>query len=236
MGESTTRVGDRTSGPLVAIVYPGADGNARLYEDAGDDEGYRRGVGAWTGIRSNWTEAGRHLQVAVSAVEGTFPGIERSRGVVLRLPGSLPPQSVEADGVAIPAAAGGDTPGWAFDGERMEVVVRLAAADISGARSVDLAFPTAEAGLTDGIAGILARLRAARDVLETLWPDDWPADSYVALSQTGRRIELHPETAVAELEALRAALPGELDKIRALQGDETVKRKALAILVTVLPD
>ena len=230
MGEATTRVGDRTRGPLVATVFPGGDGSARLYQDEGNDEGYRRGQDAWTRLTSRWTDAGRHLRVDVGASEGTFPGMARSRGLVVRVPDVLPPESVRAGGAAVPHRTDGAAPGWSYDGTRMEVVVRLPGAPVAEARSVELTFPAADPGLVDGVAGTLARLQAARDVLERLWPDDWPSDAFVALSQTGRRIELRPETAVRELRALKSALPSEIAKVHDLKGDEDVKRKALAIL------
>jgi Glycosyl hydrolases family 31 TIM-barrel domain/Glycosyl hydrolase family 31 C-terminal domain/Domain of unknown function (DUF5110) len=230
MGEATTRVEDRARGPLVVTVFPGADGHARLYQDAGNDEGYLRGQDAWTEISSAWADGGARVRVDVGAADGMFPGMTTRRGLVVRVPGVLPPDTVRAGGEGVPHRTDGEAPGWSFDGERMEVVVRLPEAGVATARSVEMTFTGADPGLTDGVRGTLARLRAARDVLESLWPDDWPADSLVALSQTGRRIELRPETAREELDALRRALPVEIARVRTLAGDESIKRRALAIL------
>jgi alpha-glucosidase (family GH31 glycosyl hydrolase) len=231
MGEPTTRVGDRTRGPLVVTVFPGGDGSARLYQDAGDDEGYLRGQDAWTRLWSAWSDGGRRLRVDVGATEGSFPGMVASRGLVVRIPDVLPPDSVRAGGgVNIPHRADGITPGWSYDGRTMEVVVRLREARVTVPRSVELTFPAADPALVDGVQGTLARLQAARDELEGLWPDDWPSDAFVALSQTGQRIHVRPATAVKELEALKRALPGAVASVKTLKGDETRKQKALAIL------
>jgi hypothetical protein len=230
MQEATTRVGDASKGPLVVTLFPGADGTARLYRDAGNDEGYLRGQDTWTELSSTWSDGGRRLTVGVSAVQGSYLGMRHDRGLVVRVPGAYPPQAVRAGGVDVPHVTDGSAPGWSYDGEAMAVVVRLAEAPTSSARSVEIDFPDGDPALTDGVAGMLARIQAARDVLEGLWPDDWPSDAFVGLTQTGRRIELRPETAVDELRALRDALPGAIAKVHDLKGSEAIKAKALAIL------
>ncbi|MCG6955889.1 MAG: glycoside hydrolase family 31 protein [Gemmatimonadetes bacterium] len=230
MQEATTRVGDAAKGPLVVTVFPGADGTARLYQDAGNDEGYLQGQNAWTRLASAWTDGGRHLRVDVSAADGTYPGMPQRRGLVLRMPGSFPPERVQVGGVDVPHVTDGSAPGWSYDGEAMAVVVRLPEAAVSTPRSMDLDFPDVDPSLVEGVAGTLARIQAARDVLEGLWPDDWPSDAFVSLTQTGRRIELRPETAASELRTLRDDLPGAIAKIHDLKGNEAIKAKALAIL------
>ncbi len=230
MAEPTTRVGDGSRGPRVVTVFRGGEGSARLYEDAGDDEGYQKDQDAWTSLSSHWSDGGRTLRLDVGATEESYPGMRTERGLVVRLPHSLPPESVEADGVSVPHGIDGSVPGWTYDGQHLQVVIRLPEAPVTVARSLGIRFPDAPAGLLDGAAGTLARLAAARTTLENLWPEDWPSDAFVALGQTGRRIELKPETAVEELRALRDELPTQLEKIRDLQGQEAFKAKALAIL------
>ncbi len=230
MQEPTTRVGNGNQGPRVVTVFPGADGSARLYEDEGNDDGYKEGQDAWTSLSSHWSDEGRTLEVEVGATKGSYPGMRESRGLVIQLPDQLPPASVEADGRGVPQQGGDSIPGWTYDGTHLETVIRLPAASVRQARTVLIRFPAAPAGLMDGAEGLLHRMAAARSVLEGLWPADWPSDAYVALSQTGRRIELKPETAVAEMEALRDSLPGIVAEIPDMQGSDAIKQKALAIL------
>ncbi len=229
MAEPTTRVGNGDGGPRVVTVFPGADGSARLYEDAGNDTGYEKGQDAWTHLASHWSDGGRTLDVTVGPTEGSYPGQRATRGLVIRLPSQLPPTSVEADGVAV-AHRGDSAPGWTYDGTHLETVIRIPPAPIASARTVRIRFPAADPGLMDGAEGTLKRLVAARTVLEGLWGDDWPSDAFVALSQTGRRIELEPQTAVAEMRALRDSLPGQIAKIPQMVGNDSIKARALAIL------
>jgi hypothetical protein len=108
--------------------------------------------------------------------------------------------------------------------------VRLPAAPVGQERSVTVTFPEADPTLVDGLAGTLARVRAAVDVLEGLWPADWPPESLIDVGQAGHRAALDPSTAVETLTRARAALPAEIDKVRRLQGDDAVVDRALAIL------
>ncbi len=230
MEEPTTRVGNGNEGPRVLTVFPGADGSARLYEDAGNDDGYLRGQDAWTHLSSHWTDQGRTLDVTVGATDGSYSGQPASRGLVIQLPNQLPPTSVEADGRTVPHQGDDSIPGWTYDGSHLETIIKLPAASIRQARTVRIHFPAARPGLMDGAEGTLKRMAAARTVLEGLWSADWPSDAFVALSQTGRRIELKPQTAVAEMNALRDSLPGRIAHIPEMKGDEALKTKALAIL------
>lgn len=241
-----TRVGARAPDPLVVIVFPGPDGttSGRLYEDAGDDRGYLEGAYAWTTLEATWSDGGRALEVTVGAREGSYPGMPEARALEIRVPGALPPARVEAGQAHVPwkgagaeatasgAASGGAS--WTYDGRRMEVVVRLSPASTAEARTVTLRLPDADPSLTNGVRRTLRRVQRAVDILEELWPEDWPPESLIDLGQTGRRIELRPETAVEELTGLGARLADEVERVRGLEGGEEIIRRAWAVLKTSL--
>jgi len=233
MMEPALRVGAATGDPLVVTVFPGASGEARVYEDAGDDTGYLRGAFARTPMRAEWGDRLQSLEVTVAAPDGTYPGQSTSRALTVRIPGVLPPVSVTADGGDVPYRADGSAPGWRWDGTALAVEVRLPSAPVASGREVRVTFPeaSADAALLDGTAGTLKRVRAAVDVLEGLWPADWAPESLIGLGQAGWRAELDPSTAVAELRAVRERLPAEVAKVRALEprGPGLVAR-ALALL------
>ena len=101
---------------------------------------------------------------------------------------------------------------------------------MAAGRGVQLTFPEADPALLDGAAGALARIRAAVDVLEGLWPAEWAPESLVALGQVGWRVEVDPFAAARELEGLRATLVQEVEKMRTLKGAPALVARALAIL------
>jgi len=230
MQEPTTRVGDRREGPVVVEVFPGESGEARMYEDAGNDLGYRHGAVAWTGLGATRSADGQELRVHVGAAEGSYPGMRTERPVTVRVPHALPPTTVEANGHRVPYRPDGSTPGWSYEGERLAVVVRLAPAAVDEERSVTMTFPEADPTLLDGLSGTLARVRAAVDVLERLWPADWPPESLIDVGQAGHLAAVDPSSAVETLTRAKAALPAEIVKVRGLEGDAAVVARALAIL------
>ena len=60
--------------PIELRIYPGADGDFTLYEDAGDSYAYERGVDAT--IPMHWNDATRTL--TIGARQGSFPGMTPS--------------------------------------------------------------------------------------------------------------------------------------------------------------
>ena len=65
---------------------------------------------------------------------------------------------------------------------------------------------------------------------EQAWPNRWAPDLLIDTAETGERIRLKPETALAELERLENNLPLIREEIRKLNVDETLKARALAQL------
>ena len=79
--------------PLEIRVYPGADAAFTLYEDDGNTYAYQKGAASRIPMR--WDNQARTL--TVGARTGSFPGILRTRHLVVHLPGG-PPQRVTYTG------------------------------------------------------------------------------------------------------------------------------------------
>ena len=246
MAEPSLRVGAADHDPLVVTLVPppagsAMAGQARLYEDAGNDTGYLGGEYSHTTLVAKWEDGGRSVSVMVGATEGAYPGKPDTRALTVRIPGVLPPISVTAAGADVPHRAtpadipyspDGATPGWSYDGDALAVEVRLASAPTASGRQVSLTFPVpgADPALLDGMPGLLKRVRAAVDVLEGLWPTEWAPESLIALGQAGWRSELDPSSAAGELGRVREALVQEVEKVRTLRGGPALVARALAIL------
>jgi alpha-glucosidase (family GH31 glycosyl hydrolase) len=78
------------SEPTSFIVYPGADGEARLYEDDGVSFDYRKG--AWMGVDASWRDEGRTLRLTLSPGSRFLPPSPRT--FVVRIAGSTEEHSV----------------------------------------------------------------------------------------------------------------------------------------------
>ena len=66
---------EKPNAPLEIRVYPGADGNFTLYDDAGDSYAYEKGERSTIALR--WKDATRTL--SIGARQGSYPGMAASR-------------------------------------------------------------------------------------------------------------------------------------------------------------
>jgi len=224
--------------PLVLQIFPGARGEGKLYEDAGDSLGYKGTEFAWTNFRQQKLPDGS-LQIQIAPATGGFPGMPAARAYELRLAGSWPPASVTVNGVAL-SFAGPEAPkpgqqiiGWRYNGETTTTIIDLPEFFVGTAIDVRVAFPARSAEddrLLDGAAGKLARLHGAMHMLEDTWPQGWAPDDLLGAAQTGRRMSLQPATAVEELRKLNQSWPDILKTIEGLNVPIAARDAALAHL------
>ena len=211
--------------PLILDVFPGDSGSARVYEDAGDSEGYQNGAYSFTPVTQRWS--GATIALTIAPVEGSFPGMLRERAYEVRLKRTWPPARVTWQGADVPYKADG-APGWRYDGDDLTTIVSLPRADVSTRKELVVEQPAgADRALLDGVPGQLLRLKRGMRMLEALWPADWPSDAFVTLAQTGRRLTLHPDSAAVELTRFREQLPEVLRRLPEMRGDTAVIHRVL---------
>jgi alpha-glucosidase len=99
---------------LVLSVFPGIEGEFRLYEDDGLTDAYKEGHCEWTQIRTR-LEGENVWLVEVEAVEGHCAELSREREYEIRLEGSHRPQWIKIDGT--------DTAGWSYDAASMTTII-----------------------------------------------------------------------------------------------------------------
>ena len=83
LGPVQQHVGEIANPDITLTVYPGADGDFILYDDAGDGYGYEQGECAR--IALHWDDATHTL--SCSARKGSYPGMAQTRRFLLRLAG-----------------------------------------------------------------------------------------------------------------------------------------------------
>jgi alpha-glucosidase len=180
--------------PNIITIFPGGDGETRLYEDSGDGLGYKSNEFAWTTIR----HAGNKIEILPA--QGSYAGMPASRGYEIRLVNTLPPESV----------SGGT---WTYDGPTLTTIVTVPPHPVNQRVEVTVNAPAAPPELVNGVRGEIARLRTAMEILDASWPNGWSPDIVIDAAQTGRRITLKPATARAELEKLHGEEPAIIDAI-----------------------
>ena len=82
---------------------------------------YQRGVFARTPIKA--TQTGDTLRVEIGPVEGSYPGMLKTRAYELRLPADWPPAAVTVNGVPVKQAGADGKGGWRFEGNTLTTVI-----------------------------------------------------------------------------------------------------------------
>ncbi|MDO4934311.1 MAG: DUF5110 domain-containing protein, partial [Prevotella sp.] len=106
---------------LVLKVVPGADGEAKLYEDENDTEGYRGDKYAFT--RMTQTVSGNASTVTVYPAEGSFPGMPESRSYTIEMLYSGKPSSVKVNGMTY--NEGSEEGSWTYDATTKTTIIRV---------------------------------------------------------------------------------------------------------------
>ena len=203
--------GEKPVDPLIVNVWPLAPGESSsysMYEDSGVSVEYQRGVFARTPIKAEQT--GDTLRVEIGSVEGSYPGMLKTRAYELRLPADWPPASVTVNGKPVKQNRTGEKGGWSFIGSTLTTVIPVPSGSVNEKVIIEVrraAGLTARRSELDGFAGSMTRLRAAYDALQQSWPISSPPDPLIDAMQTGDRLGYHPERAVEEIAHFHEVLP-----------------------------
>lgn len=93
-GPQKQYVAEKTDGPLVINVYPGADASFTLYEDEGVNYNYENG--AYSTISLTWDNAAQSMTIGKR--QGSFEGMEKEKAIVVNVLGKE--KSVKYNGKA----------------------------------------------------------------------------------------------------------------------------------------
>jgi alpha-glucosidase len=203
--------GEKPVDPLIVNVWPLAPGSSSsysVYEDSGIATEYQRGVFTRTPIKA--TQTGDTLRVEIGPVEGSYPGMLKTRTYKLQFPADWPPASVTVNGVAVTRAGSTGKAGWTFEGNTLTTVIPIASHSVVSKVTIEVrraAGRTAGRSELDGFAGAMTRLRATYDALNGMWPIAAPPDVLIDAMQTGDRLGYHPGRAEEELAHFRKILP-----------------------------
>lgn len=110
---------------FVLTVIPGDSGAVDLYEDNGEDLGYKRGEFATTHITHEHKDAGH--TILIEAREGSYTGAPQTRKLTIRLPATLPLRNLLINGKAPEEQHAG----WHYDAQNLANVIELPEADTS---------------------------------------------------------------------------------------------------------
>ena len=209
--------GQKPVDPLIVEVFPGASGETRVYEDAGNDQGYEKNEFSFTPVRQ--TQSGNSVKVEILPAEGSYPGMPKERAYDIHLRGFFPPKSVTANGKAVEFSRQEEAGTWHYHGNEATTVIKLPKFAVGDRVEVAVELPqvtAAQQQMLDGLPGKVLRLRSAMDILNNTWEKGWSPDILIQGYQTGNRIAIDPSKAVTEVEKLDQSWPQIFAAVRAL--------------------
>lgn len=228
MAPSMQWTGQKPVDPLTITVFPlkpGTQSKYTLYQDAGNSRGYESNQAAWTTIRAS--QHGGDLTVTIDPVQGSYPGMEHSRGYLFRLPNDWPPAAVTFNGAPLAYAAEGTRDGWRYDGNTLTTIIRVPATTTDAPavlRVHRLELLIGKRRQLDGFAGALTRLHQTSLVIDGTVPLAWRPDALVDAMQSGDRISYHPDTIQQEIAGFPAKLKAANESVQALKARAQMAR------------
>ncbi len=209
MQPAMLHTGEKPVDPLIVNVWPlkpGEISSYSVYEDSGVSVDYQRGVFARTPIKA--TQAGDTLRVEIGPVEGSYPGMLKTRGYELRLPADWPPVAVKVNGRAVPFVKPGERGGWRFEGNTLTTVIPVPPESTAAKVVVEVGRAkglTAHRERIDGFAGRMTLLRGAYDAMQATGPVAGPSLALIDAMQSGDRLSYYPQMIDSELTHLDKA-------------------------------
>jgi alpha-glucosidase (family GH31 glycosyl hydrolase) len=209
--------GDKPIDPLIVNIWPLASGqssNYQLYEDSGVAVEYQGGV--FTRLSINAAQVSDMLRVDIGPVNGSYPGMLKSRSYQLRLPADWPPESVAVNGVAVTLAGPRNKDGWSFEGNTLTTVIPVPSGMVEKRIRIEVHRAhglTARRNELDSFTGAMTRLRGAYDALHQTWPHSDPPDILIDAMQTGDRIGYYPYNVQHEIAHFHHVLPEAQDAV-----------------------
>ena len=204
---------------LVAMVGSGMNGSGEVYDDEGDNNGYRTGEYAWTRFVYEIDASG--LTFTVVPAVGKYPQQLPARAYELHLRGVMPPSSVQVGGqevvyeqyndidLSMAGKMQREVDTWAYDGATLSVVIQLRRPrSVQEAVEVKAAYSTSVSqSALQGLQGTIARFVSAKALLDSQWgtahtvfQDDYP--SLLDMASVGERLTYDPRSVGAVVKGL----------------------------------
>src|SRR5208283_1531566 len=84
------------------------------------------------------TQSGDTLRVEIGPVEGSYPGMMKTRAYELRLPADWPPAAVTVNGVPVKQAGPTGKGGWTYEGNTLTTVIPVASLSVQARVTVEV--------------------------------------------------------------------------------------------------
>ncbi|MDP4240757.1 MAG: glycoside hydrolase family 31 protein [Bacteroidota bacterium] len=188
------RIGEKAVDPLIINIFPGKSGKTKVYDDAGNDLGFKKDEFTFTSI--SFEKKSNLLKAQIQPIEGSYPGMPEARSYEIRLPLTFVPVSVKINGVLMPFNTGTSASGWQYDGSNLMTVIKTDRFKVSEKVEIEIEFPDLDPHQLSGIIGKAEKVFfVSRQVIAS---SQWQFkvfnfDDITYAGQTLNRISIHPD-------------------------------------------
>ena len=195
--------------PLILNIFPGEKGVTKIYDDAGDDQNFKKGAYSFTDVSFNKSK--NKINVEIKPVMGKYKGMLTERAYEIRIINSFPALNIKVNGEEIKYSSELKKNSWTYNGE--DLSVRIFTNSFSVNRKVDVAveLQKEDPGILSGKKEKIKRLALFTDFLagkRTFWNQDvWndgvtPSGPIIRASQIDYLVTKDPDSVDTELKNL----------------------------------
>jgi alpha-glucosidase (family GH31 glycosyl hydrolase) len=178
------RVDEKPLDTMILNIYPGDNGSARVYEDAGNDPKYKNEF-AFTDV--NFTKHEGSIEINIMPTKGKFDGMLSSRNYQIRLINTFPPQSVSVNGSQI---------NYDYDGQEVATVINIGKQSTSGKVNIVVNLNNADTTKLSGLKGKMKHLHSFVDFVGRAPEPRYEFEPIISTSLTGTKMTYDPAKAV----------------------------------------
>jgi Alpha-glucosidases, family 31 of glycosyl hydrolases len=188
------RIGEKAIDPLILNIFPGKSGKTRVYDDAGNDLGFKKNEFTFTTI--SFEKKDSILKAQIQPIEGSYPGMPESRSYEIRLPLTFVPVSVKVNGKPVSFSTDANAAGWQYDGSNLMTVIKTNRFSVNERVDIEITFPNLDPHQLSGMIGKTDKVFfASRQVIaSSQWQHQvYSFDAVTSAGQTLNRIGIHPD-------------------------------------------
>jgi len=210
----------QNSSDLVLRLYAAGNFTTRLYEDAGDNNDYRKNAFTFTTIQST-TEPDGTVRIEVLPAEGSFPEMIKKRNLDVQLCGSVIPESVSINGKEVKSGEATED-SWNYSGDELVLHVFAHQTDIKKKTEIKIKYPEKKVDI-NGLKGKMNRLKHVTTLVKNNWFDGSPIPELISsLNQLGLRIYYQPSDFEHLVREFNTAYPAVYDMVNQTHIDKKI--------------
>ncbi|MCF8363173.1 MAG: glycoside hydrolase family 31 protein [Prolixibacteraceae bacterium] len=194
MQPDMNRIGEKAIDPFIINIFPGKSGKTSVYDDAGNDLGFKKDEFTHTNI--SFEKKDQVLKAQILPIVGKFEGMPEARSYEIRLPLTYVPTKVKVNGKAISMNNEINGTGWQYDGSNLMTVIRTERFSVNERVEVEVVFPDLDPHELSGLVGKANKVFFAST--QVIARKNWNHkvhnfDDIRLIAQTLNRITIQPE-------------------------------------------